>query len=151
METTHKHYNAKTIHDYFYHTVCNSTAFLDDISVNRRITKALVRTIEWFFAFNMQVSIFNWNPVLPDFTESVNFVQFIRLVNVFWPLTNATKKPNTTRTKSYFHCAKSGQGGLFLNAAINQKMQNKKVRVIGTLQCNWRQISLPFFVPMNFC
>ena len=47
-----------------------------------------------------------------------------------------------------FTAQKSGQGGLFLNAAINQKMQNKKVRVIGTLQCNWRQISPPFFLSL---
>ena len=40
----------------------------------------------------MQVSIFNWNPVLPDFTESVNFVQFIRFVNVFWPLAKCHKE-----------------------------------------------------------
>ena len=35
-----------------------------------------------------------------------------------------------------FTAQKSGRGGLFLNAAINQKMQNKKVCVTGTLQCN---------------
>ena len=44
------------------------------------------------FVFNMQVSIFNWKPVLPDFTMSVNFVQFIRFVNVFWPLTKCHKE-----------------------------------------------------------
>ena len=44
------------------------------------------------FVFNMQVLIFNWKPVLPDFTTSVNFVQFIRLVNVFWPLAKCHKE-----------------------------------------------------------
>ena len=44
VEKIHKHYFLL----YFYHTVCNSTAFPDDITVNRTITKALVRTTEWF-------------------------------------------------------------------------------------------------------
>ena len=44
VEKIHKHYFLL----YFYHTVCNSTAFPDDITVNRTITKALIRTTEWF-------------------------------------------------------------------------------------------------------
>ena len=59
VKTVYKHYSAETIHYYFYHTVCNSTAFLDGISVNRAIIKALVRTIKRIFVFNRQVFIFN--------------------------------------------------------------------------------------------
>ena len=68
----------------------HSTAFPDDISVNRTITKALVRTTEWFciqyasIDFQLKTSF--------DFTMSVNFVQFIRFANVFWPLTKCHKE-----------------------------------------------------------
>ena len=79
---------------------------------------------------------------------SVDFVQFIRFVNVFWPLAKCHKEAKYHSNKILLSLCKKVvkedslgakliiSNYFFLNAAINQKMQNKKVRVIGTLQCN---------------
>ena len=69
--------------------------------MNKITTKALVQSIEYLFAFKMQLSIFNRTPILSDLKKLVNFVKFIRFVNVTRPLAKkaTTKKPNTTRTQ----------------------------------------------------
>ena len=65
------------------------------------------------FVFNIQVLIFNWKFVLPDFTMSVNFVQFIRFLNVFWPLTKCHKEAKHHSNKIVLSMRKkNGQIGL---------------------------------------
>ena len=44
------------------------------------------------FVFNTQILIFDWKPVLLDFTMSVNLAKFIRFLNVFWPLAKCHKE-----------------------------------------------------------
>ena len=94
VKTVYKHYGAETIHYYFYHTVCNSTAFLDGISVNRTI-KALVRTIKRIL-YLIGKYLFS--------IKTLFFVKFIRFVKDFWPLEKFHEETN--RTKLYFQWAK---------------------------------------------
>ena len=46
LGTIDKHLSANVIHEHFYDTVCNSTAFLDSIRMDKSNINALVQSIE---------------------------------------------------------------------------------------------------------